>query len=384
MRRLAEFFLSMDAEDHDVTLVSPTSPRDVYFKAHRIRKRSLILRVMAMLTLSEALQYRLLFASLWPQIKKMITTPDLIVIADVEFLPLLQVITDEFPRARVCVDLYENYLGSPSKSPVERLYFWMFKSGSRFLTDRRIGVSCPEERTATSYELALTREVQVLRNSRFSHEFNCPPARKRDGLRLVHHGFLFSNRALEIYGSLLRSYVSDASLTIFTPSGFGRRALVRLRFFDLWISKRFRVRGPVSYAELPSQLGKFDFGLCIIRGDDPNSANSLPNKFFDYVAAGIPFVSGPGQALLKFGELLGQPVVGKAHVSDLALVVEKLDQATLRELQKKLLDRRSVLGVESDIESIFGRNAEGAKPETPSGESREVQSQNGNSQGIGK
>lgn len=110
-------------------------------------------------------------------------------------------------------------------------------------------------------------------------------------IRLVHHGNANKMRKLENLVFAAGALPSRYTLDLFLNNGGTKRKLVRL-------ARRFpnvTVRDAVPHAEIATTLERYDVGLSVFPNATSNLENVLPNKFFEYVYAGLAVIASPSR-----------------------------------------------------------------------------------------
>jgi glycosyltransferase involved in cell wall biosynthesis len=110
----------------------------------------------------------------------------------------------------------------------------------------------------------------------------------RDDTLLIYQGSIQENRGIEQVIDAVKLLGEGVSLVV-VGYGYHRPALeatVRERGLD----DRVRFFGPVPNPDLVDWSSSADIGMCNIIGTSPSYRESLPNKLFEYVMAGIPVV----------------------------------------------------------------------------------------------
>ena len=64
-------------------------------------------------------------------------------------------------------------------------------------------------------------------------------------------------------------------------------------------SKRIFLHPPVEFSAINTTLSEYDLGWCYFTPKTENLRNTLPNKFFDYVQAGLGIVAGPNHDMIQ-------------------------------------------------------------------------------------
>lgn len=126
-----------------------------------------------------------------------------------------------------------------------------------------------------------------------------PPPRPTDGahLRLVHHGVAARGRHLEVMVEAVARAGPRFSLDlVLVPTDRAYvdalAALAARRAPD-----RIAVRPPLAPDDIVPALAGYDIGLFVLPPTTFNHAQALPNKLFDFIAAGLAVCVGPSPAM---------------------------------------------------------------------------------------
>lgn len=357
-RRLSQHFIEQGYIVHRVFPNSPILKGDI-----RLQKRNLALRILALRVLRIRSALGFLFRDLADIAKLQRTGVDFsaIVLCDLEWVVDINRIHSLYPSAKLHIDFYENYIDPAGGSRTDQLFQALFQKAKELVLSRPdLTFSAPEATTLEAYNQIFSRRGVLVRNSRPLSDFIEVTDDRNQALplRFVHHGFLGSNRGLEQYLSLV-SKVPHASLTIFTPSSPIQRLKVRLNHVNASFTRRLSVRPAVAYEALPRVLSQFDAGLCVITGRNLNASLALPNKVFDFIAAGLPFVAGPGSSLVGLARSLGQFSVTEVSEQQIRQLAQSLSPKSLRLARKSLISTRRIHALDRDLanleEKLFGR-----------------------------
>lgn len=117
----------------------------------------------------------------------------------------------------------------------------------------------------------------------------------RDTL-LVYQGSIQENRGIEQVIDAVEIVngrrAADAPRVSFVVVGYGyHRPALEQQVADRGLSDVVRFFGPVPNPELVDWSSSADIGMCTIVGTSPSYRESLPNKLFEYVMAGLPVVT---------------------------------------------------------------------------------------------
>ena len=97
------------------------------------------------------------------------------------------------------------------------------------------------------------------------------------------------------------------------------------------------------------KISEFDVGLHILEPRSYNYACSLPNKFFDFVAAGLAVCIGPSPEMAKFVHRYGLGCVASGfQPREVAAVLNSLTAEQVKEMRKAA--QRAALELNADTE----------------------------------
>jgi glycosyltransferase involved in cell wall biosynthesis len=201
-----------------------------------------------------------------------------------------------------CV-VFDAHEYAPLEFANRRTWRWAYSSMIKYML----------RRYAKDVDVSIT--VAPLIAERYRQEFglnpvvilNAPSAReqspiketKDDSVRLIHHGAAIPDRRLEVMIAALarchRRYTLHFMLT-----GANTDYAVRLKkLSDELAPGRVFFHNPVAPMDVVRRLVEFDMGFCYIAPTNYNYLVSLPNKFFDFIAAGLPVCTGPSPSMAE-------------------------------------------------------------------------------------
>jgi glycosyltransferase involved in cell wall biosynthesis len=108
-----------------------------------------------------------------------------------------------------------------------------------------------------------------------------------DQVRVLYHGIITPNRGLEAAIDSVPDWRSEFSLTIRGPAEQHYEAALRQRIEQRGMAARISLVPPVPMTELVQEAASFDIGLFALPGNSRHNEFALPNKFFEYVMAGL-------------------------------------------------------------------------------------------------
>jgi len=139
------------------------------------------------------------------------------------------------------------------------------------------------ERLDVIYQLP--RPSLVVRNTPFYQRFRF--RRTGEHIRVLYHGIIVVGRGLEQTIDSVVSWRPEFELTIRGPENPGYSDMLRKRICDAGLENRVRLVPPVPMTALVEEATAFDIGLFALPGHSRHNRFSLPNKFFEYMMAGL-------------------------------------------------------------------------------------------------
>jgi len=125
------------------------------------------------------------------------------------------------------------------------------------------------------------------------------PVKAADCILLHYHGVLSAGRGIETAIRALRHLPSEYRLRLvgpWTQTVFEKQMYSLIE--ELELSERVDIRAAVQATQLPSIASDADFGLVLLDGKTVHDRGALPNKFFEYLHAGL-FIVASGSEEMK-------------------------------------------------------------------------------------
>lgn len=243
---------------------------------------------------------------------------------------------------KLVYDSHELYVERNTVRPERAIWKWFLSRGEAFLIRRADAVITVGE--MISAELAKRYRIQapsVVRNTPLHHvrSYDGMPKSLRASLSisdkyylLLYAGGITFNRGLEkVIESL--SYLSDCELVLMGYGSPEYKMKLRKLAEEFGVEKRFSFFGPVPSDEVVAYVASADVGIAAIENVCLSYYYCLPNKLFEYIAAGIPVAASAFPELKKIIEEQGIGVTfDPEDPKDIARAIRSiLDNAEARE-----------------------------------------------------
>ena len=184
--------------------------------------------------------------------------------------------THEFAVEEYAEKLHWRIWKRPLVGAVEREYI----GGAAVVSSISAGIA---ERLDAIYQLP--RPSLVIRNTPFYQRFRF--RRTGERIRVLYHGIIVIGRGLEQTIDSVASWRPEFELTIRGPENPGYSDMLRHRIRDAGLENRVRLVPPVPMTALVEEATAFDIGFFALPGHSRHNEFALPNKFFEYMMAGL-------------------------------------------------------------------------------------------------
>ena len=242
-------------------------------------------------------------ARLWRAARRL-DAPAVVHAHDLDTLPAAYALA-RGANARLVYDAHELYSEFEAPAPqLARRLIILLEGALARRADAVVTVSDGVGRELRA-RLRLRRDPLVVPNA--PHRAEVVPAGTSDGpLRVVYQGGLGPGRQLD--DLLGAAQAEGAQLTLRIRMADPRR--LREELASLGIAERVRIADPVPPAEVLAALAEFDVGLIFDRPRTRNSDLSAPNKFYEYLMAGLAVVAPHLETL---GPLIVESGIGRTY-----------------------------------------------------------------------
>lgn len=173
-------------------------------------------------------------------------------------------------------------------------------------------------------------------------------------IRLIHHGFAKRGRGLHYLVEALA--LTDPRFTLdFMLVEDDRGYIDELRrLAEKRAPGRVHFRQPVSPGAIVPTVSEYDVGLCVIEPSSYNTLMMLPNKFFEYIQAGLAVCVGPSPAMRSVVCEYGLGVVTATfEPADVAAALNRLTDGDLAQLKESARRAASVLNADVEMGKLL-------------------------------
>lgn len=132
----------------------------------------------------------------------------------------------------------------------------------------------------------LPRATLAIRNTPDYQQIVFRPTR-RDRIEVLYHGIVVPNRGLEEAVDSVKQWRPEFTLTIRGPENPAFSPALRDRIAALGLQDRIRLARPVPMMDLVREAATYDVGFFALPGHSSHNELALPNKFFEYIMAGL-------------------------------------------------------------------------------------------------
>lgn len=281
------------------------------------------------------------------------SAPDIIHANHLETLPLAVKASQE-TGARIVLDLHEY---APLQWDNRR--FW--KALKKPMVDYFI--------RQYASEAAATVTVSGLLAERYAQEYGFRPLvvmntpechavprfrpTSREQIQLVHHGGAHRDRQLDLMIRAMAHTDDRYTLHLFlvetTPGYISQLEALAQRL----VPHRVIFHDPLPSSDIVSRLSEFDLGIYLLPPVNFNHIGSLPNKFFDFVGAGLGVCIGPSPEMARLAQQFGFGRVAPSFEPiDMASLLNSLTTEDIDGMKRKAIKAGSVLNADVEMNKL--------------------------------
>ena len=173
-------------------------------------------------------------------------------------------------------------------------------------------------------------------------------------IKLIHHGWAIKGRYLEELIKMMRFLDDRFHLYFMLLSRENDNYFKKLQSLSQKISKEcITFLPPVSPGVLTQEINKFDIGIHYLNTKNANHLYALPNKFFDYILAGLGVVIPPLPAM---AEIIREHGIGRVAQSqspkDMADMLNALTTDEINQFKHNSLALAKVYNAEHEMAKL--------------------------------
>lgn len=246
--------------------------------------------------------------------------------------------TEEYPN-----DPWWRLFTQPVAKAVERTYI----AGARYSFSVSPGIA-----KALNALYRLSPPNEVLRNMPGRIDLSFRPTGER--IEVLYHGILSSSRGLEAAIRSVPQWRPEFHLTIRGPGSPAYLASLRKLIRQTGVNDRVTLAEPLPMIELVRAATAFDIGFFALLDDSPQNKYVLPNKFFEYVNAGLALCVSdcPDMAELLNRHDLGV-LMKSTSPDDIARAINSLDRAGIDRFKRHSIAAAETLCWEAEQEKLL-------------------------------
>jgi hypothetical protein len=180
-----------------------------------------------------------------------------------------------------------------------------------------------------------------------------------EAIRLVHHGGAIRDRRLELMIQAVA--LADSRYTLhFMLIESSRGYLSYLKALAQRMAPgRVFFHQPVPPVDIIRNLSGFDMGIYLLPLTDFNHSCALPNKFFDFIMAGLSVCLGPSPEMANITRRFGFGAVAQSfEPSEVARVLDCLTASEIDQMKLRAIEARKFLNADIVMERLIALYSE--------------------------
>ncbi len=189
---------------------------------------------------------------------------------------------------------------------------------------------------------------------------NAPPYHPRnlrstgETVKILYHGVVSPGRGLETMIAAAKHWKSSAQLFIRGPvASPSYKAGLELLIQQLGVSNRVTLLPPVMMIDLVEAASHFDIGVMILPGHSDHNRFALPNKIFEYMAAGLAVLVND---LPEMGAVIRSTqaglIVGSTKPAAIAALIDQITPSNLDTMKRNALEAARYFNAEANIDEL--------------------------------
>jgi hypothetical protein len=226
-------------------------------------------------------------------LKKPVSVDDVILLFDIDLLPF---VTEQFPSNPIVIDFREIYTEQFGKDIKFRLFLRPIRKHILENDAKKIKAGYTVSRGLINYyqnnfmiQLSLIRSVPLFQGSQSA-------SGSAGNIKIVYLGVAHPLRNIEKSIKVIMEIGQEIEFHLYLV---GDKSYIESLKKTSEGSHQIFFHSPVDFHKINETLCKYDLGWCYFTPETENIKNALPNKFFDYIQAGLGVICGPNLDMLE-------------------------------------------------------------------------------------
>jgi hypothetical protein len=280
--------------------------------------------------------------------------PQLIHANDWEALPVA-VKAAEKTGAKILLDLHEyGPLLRENRAYWRTFYSPMVDYFLRQYTSRISTSVTVNETIAEKYEVVYGFHPAVVMNAPVLADLPGFTPTNPDRIRLIHHGAAIRDRGLEIMIETLSHCDLRYTLHFMLVERDPRYVASLRKLAKRMAPNRVFFHSAVSPVEIVNHIATYDVGFYVLPPVNFNYQAALPNKFFDFIAAGLAVCVGPNPEMAKLVNQYGFGIVTSSFEAlQAAQVLNQLGATEIDAMKRAASQARNSLNADVEMGKLL-------------------------------
>lgn len=165
--------------------------------------------------------------------------------------------------------------------------------------------------------------------------------RSDEQIQIVYHGLVNRTRSSHFLIELAKKLDSRFSIHLYMVGDRKYLDRIHAKMRKQIQQGRIMIHEPVAFEAIIETLADYDVGLAFFPPKSINLELALPNKFFEYCAAGLAIAIGPSRSMKEIGDRIGCLIESQSfEVQDLAQTLNKLSKEDVERLKESARTQR--------------------------------------------
>jgi glycosyltransferase involved in cell wall biosynthesis len=182
----------------------------------------------------------------------------------------------------------------------------------------------------------LPKRTSVIRSTSFYEELPFRPCSER--IEILYHGLIDQSRNLDVAIRSMAMWRPEFHFVIRGPANPEYEVELLALARRLGVQDRVTIEPPVAFSELVRAANASDVGYCVVENYSAQRQFAAPNKFFEYMMAGLALVFTDTTEQAKINNTYGNGLlVGSLDPKVIAQAINSLTRDRIDEMKKRSL-----------------------------------------------